>query len=619
MPWESETVTGVESAADENTDSKDKVEANGDGSPTTKDGPPASSRANATGVSAAGTAKRGKQALQAAWDLAVKRCVLFHHLTGAEVKHVQNTAQLIETAVDMALFSQGDMPSALFLVADGTYRATIHADLGSVGSKARDYGPGDNFGGCELLATIGGRGCTVTCLTAGMVWAVNQRTVKTKLRVPPPLKVPGLHQFCKGVKLFQPLSAERLVQLCRAAVQTELAPGEAIFNEDDDARDIYALREGSLHSAQRGTSFSLQMSPPETFGESSLFPDDGLRVRRAAVLAGERGATVVSFAVDAIETLLGFELQGASLALFNRKMLEAVSCVGKSIAEGLHKDALDELVGLMVRRTYTPGEALASEGDFDEAIFMIESGEAGATKGEGSSHVLATLKRGDCFGEQMLLQLPAGGRRGSRRKASIVCGDSGLVALRLSLHTFEHDLMGRGSLRAWAVQLVNDVVVASSAHPGLDSCLASRNIAAFSAAAVKKASPPGAGKRHSQSAPVVAAAASARPLAITPPPPAPVASKGGGGASLTNRASAACAEPSPSSRTGGSFAKGQTSSRPGSLTPPETPKASASPAVSPVSRRSVSVPSSRASIAGKQGASGASPTSVTSRTSTRRG
>lgn len=221
----------------------------------------------------------------------------------------------------MVLYDLDDFPSALYLIRSGSYRATC---TGAVDGdrKARDYGPLDNFGGCEMLAQMGGRKCRVEVLGAGVLWLIPMNSVRVKLRVPPPLQVSGLLEFCATVKLFHSISKERLVQLCRGAVQRSLQPGEAVFSEDDPAREIYALRAGNLHTSQRGTDFSLSMQRPETFGESALFPEDDMRVRRSTVAAGADGATVVMFRVSAIETLIGYELQAASLALFNRKMLE---------------------------------------------------------------------------------------------------------------------------------------------------------------------------------------------------------------------------------------------------------------------------------------------------------
>ena len=42
--------------------------------------------------------------------------------------------------------------------------------------------------------------------------------------------------------------------------------------------DIYVVRSGVIHSTQASTGISLALLPPESFGESALFPEEELRV-----------------------------------------------------------------------------------------------------------------------------------------------------------------------------------------------------------------------------------------------------------------------------------------------------------------------------------------------------
>ena len=207
---------------------------------------------------------RGEQPVQQMRP-AIKNCVLFEGLSTYETMFVLKTARPITTHVDMLLYEQDDAPSCCYLVHSGTYRAEMLTADGT--RKARDYGPLDNFGACELLSTMGGRSCTIRVLTAGKVWAIPMRTVQVKLRVPPPMAAAGLLDFCRHVKLFQDISRERLLQLCRGGVQLEVPPGKPVFQEGEEAKAIYVLREGTLHTSQSDSSFSMSMTPPESFGE----------------------------------------------------------------------------------------------------------------------------------------------------------------------------------------------------------------------------------------------------------------------------------------------------------------------------------------------------------------
>ena len=97
----------------------------------------------------------------AEWVTAVENCVLFDgYREPALVRYVEQAARPIRTRVGELLFSQDDFPNMMYLVHSGSYRATIDTAAGQ--TLAREYGPSDCFGACELLCVVGGRSCTVT-------------------------------------------------------------------------------------------------------------------------------------------------------------------------------------------------------------------------------------------------------------------------------------------------------------------------------------------------------------------------------------------------------------------------------------------------------------------------
>ena len=79
------------------------------------------------------------------------------------------------------------------------------------------------------------------------------------------------------------------------------------------------LVDGQVITYKLASGFSLTLSnPTESFGESSLFAGEEMRVRGASIKAGPSGASLLTWNVSAIEALVGFELQAASHALFSR-------------------------------------------------------------------------------------------------------------------------------------------------------------------------------------------------------------------------------------------------------------------------------------------------------------
>ena len=356
----------------------------------------------------------------------------------------------------------------MYLVHSGTYRASVDC-RGSI-TRARDYGPGDSFGSCELLCTMGGRSCTVSVLEAGIVWGIPRHVVNWKLKIPPPLVVDGILHFCQSVRLFSTINKERLKQLCRGARQRKVSEGEVVCTQGDLASELYVLQSGTVATSQTNSDFSLTMHPPESFGESALFAEDELRVRGASIIAGAGGAVILAWAVSAIEALVGFELQAASHALFNRKMMESVRCSKRLLVETLSKDQIDRLLSSMTEQTFTDKEVLVAEGDVDETFFIIKSGEAVAKRGTGSRSLLATLRRADCFGEAALM--PTEGHRRAKRKMSIIAsGTSPLVVLTITLSK----LLAADELRDWWEHLAHGLLATSSGvTSGVDSVINER-------------------------------------------------------------------------------------------------------------------------------------------------
>ena len=88
-------------------------------------------------------------------------------------------------SVGQVVYNAGDVADTAYFVQSGTYIATRPSPAGP--RKLREYGPGDSFGSCELLAGEP-RSCNVSCIEAGQVWLVDKRVFMEKMRVTAPPK-----------------------------------------------------------------------------------------------------------------------------------------------------------------------------------------------------------------------------------------------------------------------------------------------------------------------------------------------------------------------------------------------------------------------------------------------
>jgi len=104
-----------------------------------------------------------------------------------------------------------------------------------------------------------------------------------------------------------------------------------------------------------------------------------------------------------------------------------------SFAE-LPAELLEELAASLCEEQYPPGQAIVTEGELGDCLYLIERGSAEVTTtGPTKPVLLATLESGDLFGEIALLDT-------TRRRHATVKALTSLVTLSLSAAAFEKAL-----------------------------------------------------------------------------------------------------------------------------------------------------------------------------------
>lgn len=126
----------------------------------------------------------------------------------------------------------------------------------------------------------------------------------------------------------------------------------------------------------------------------------------------------------------------------------------------------------MVEQGFADKAVVVSEGDVDQAFYIIKAGEVVAVRGKGGRVHLATLGRGDCFGEAALSMLEGVAlSRRVKRKASIMAHGSNLVLLALTPHA----LAQQPGIEGWWQQLANGALATSTGIThGVDSVVAEK-------------------------------------------------------------------------------------------------------------------------------------------------
>jgi CRP-like cAMP-binding protein len=121
-----------------------------------------------------------------------------------------------------------------------------------------------------------------------------------------------------------------------------------------------------------------------------------------------------------------------------------------------------------LERTYADGEVIVQEGDLTRDMFVIRSGKVRITKQVGEREVeLATLERGDFFGEMSLLEsLPRDATARAIGETELLVISAGALLVRMRRDpTFAFEMLHRLSGR---VRALNARLVELIAKSGLD-------------------------------------------------------------------------------------------------------------------------------------------------------
>jgi CRP-like cAMP-binding protein len=405
--------------------------------------------------------RRSLEGEDPAWADAVMQSVLLRKLSVAELKYVKGALKAIHVASGDVVYSQGSFTTdeSMYLVKSGRFMASEHipgSPEGSPGRDLREYSRSAAFGSHELLYGAP-RSSTITCVEAGTLWTINRRVFDAKLKAPPassdPLEQKALLERIQQAPLFAEarLSTAQLQQLARAAVEKEFRTGEQLCQKGDEATSVFVVVEGACvarNEPDDPAEFAFELRAPACFGESAFSFDKTLRTRAASVFAhDESGCTILSFAVSAIEAVLGFVLTKRSLHAFSRKLLAAIRIgkPGTPMLDGLSEEQVDQLLDSMYEEAVPPGGVIADAGSTPHALQMVKRGElvvAGADKSP-----ISTLRVGDFFGETSL----ASRTKVRPRKTSVTAsGDETVVILTLPAASIKAD----SAFDAWRDRLL---------------------------------------------------------------------------------------------------------------------------------------------------------------------
>lgn len=197
------------------------------------------------------------------------------------------------------------------------------------------------------------------------------------------------------VSLFSEIGESYLKILVEISELETIEPGEIVFKEGDDPKDLYLLVSGSC-SVKNG-SLSAEINSGSVFGESALLETG---VRQATVTARSK-ILVLKMPISKISEVLSES--GHFESLKSQIIVNQYFCSSKHFQK-IRRSTIEKLERSGKIQTYGEGVTLFQQGDVGDGIYLIVRG---SVETRISDDRKCHLKQGDLFGEiSVLARIP---------------------------------------------------------------------------------------------------------------------------------------------------------------------------------------------------------------------
>ena len=236
----------------------------------------------------------------------------------------------------------------------------------------------------------------------------------------------NLAEFLASVELLSALSAEELSRLAGQASVTEHGFGDTLFEAGDEADGLYVVKSGiiRLFKQEGGKEISVGLRKEEqTFSELAVLREH--RHEYSARASGE--AELLRIPRRALKEVLGRSPEAASFVTNYVAINSAGGLMSQlfDLRKRVNQDELEDLVRSLGVKRFAAGEViLEQDSGEDKRLYIVRSGKVKLVrKDKKTEYHLATLTRGELFGEQSVLN--------RQRQTESAIADSEVVALIL--------------------------------------------------------------------------------------------------------------------------------------------------------------------------------------------
>lgn len=211
------------------------------------------------------------------------------------------------------------------------------------------------------------------------------------------------------------MDTERLSVVVKAMVAKEYAANQFIIKEGENGNHFFVSAEGEFEVVKDGE-VKKTFGPGVVFGELAIL----YKAKRFASIRATTNAKVWSLERKVFQKIM--MRTGCQEREQNVAFLSSVDAL-----KGLSVDVLHKIGDLLKREFYETGATIIRQGDPGDKFYIIRGGRVTVMKREGDkgeNRIVRILKRGDCFGEQAIINQ-------EKRLASVIAQEPGAECLTL--------------------------------------------------------------------------------------------------------------------------------------------------------------------------------------------
>jgi cGMP-dependent protein kinase len=389
---------------------------------------------------------------------AIERNVLFNDFDEVTLDLVIDSMKLLKVKAKDLIVTQGDPEAKTFFVINSGEAIILKNDINgweNIESETNfnyAYDPksarvlkkicrGCAFGELALLYSCP-RAATVLAKTDMELWTLDALVFKSiKHHLATTEEQKRLLLF-SGIEIFAALNENQLKSISASSTREIFSAGETIIHAGEVGETFYVIESGEVSFISKERTVG-KCSYGGYFGELALIND---QPRAVTVRATTKTKCLVLTRKIFVQILGNLEEAHCFTA-----------CTSCPLLAPLTDPQLMDLASSMRIENVRKGKIVIREGDLGKAFYVIISGYFEVKK-NGENMPLATLTRGDYFGELALL-------RNDRRSATVVSqSDDSRIAI-MTRQAFEKKIGNLFDLRrAWFKNTLKNVAIFSNLH-----------------------------------------------------------------------------------------------------------------------------------------------------------